>query len=63
MNEITINVAAPFQEDAESIRIDDELILLNPLRRLMADGNYEQVPGRLIVTAASLAAPSEREKK
>lgn len=41
-----------FPRKCRSIRIDDELILLNPLRRLMADGNYKQVLGRLAVANA-----------
>lgn len=64
MNKTTISVNAPFPEDADCILIDPELILLNPLRRLMADGTYREVTGSLAVigSVADLAAASRESE-
>lgn len=43
-------IDAPFPENAPEIRADGEFILLNPLRRLGADGQYHELEGKLRVS-------------
>lgn len=45
-----IIIDAPFPENAPEIRVDGEFILLNPLRRLGADGQYHELEGKLRVS-------------